>query len=106
MRLVKNTYVYFIQSGNKHIKIGHTNNLQHRLENMQVGNPHQLYLRASFGPMSKKMAEAVEKDLHAYFRSFHVRGEWFTKKILTKLKRHYWSYLFVVDGAKVQAHDV
>lgn len=69
-------YVYFVQCGEDDgpIKIGSTADVDKRLSQLQVGCPFDLTLLAS---ILVEDAEEVERELHARFRSFHIRGEWF-----------------------------
>lgn len=55
------------------VKIGHTSNKPSlRLGNLQIGNPELLVVRWA-GPGD----EALEKHLHAVFKDYRIRGEWF-----------------------------
>ena len=66
--------IYFISSPNqKAIKIGHTgDNVYTRLSVIQVGNPEKLEL---LGTMEGD--EEKEAQLHEWFESYRIRGEWF-----------------------------
>jgi predicted GIY-YIG superfamily endonuclease len=99
----KECYVYFIQAGRGPVKVGYTSNVKQRLENMQVGSPDPLSVVFTAGPMSKMMAQAVEKDLHSFFRCQHLRGEWFKKTIIPKLKNKYWQFLADGYNTKITA---
>ena len=64
--------IYFIQSGDGGpIKIGWTGGLGLRLWALQVGNPEQLRVLASYAA-----GRDEELRLHDRFRHLHIRGEW------------------------------
>jgi hypothetical protein len=63
--------VYFIQCGD-YLKIGVANNARARMEDLQVGCPHDLAL---IGELPG--GETLETELHRRFQKFHHRGEWF-----------------------------
>ena len=63
--------VYFIVSGMK-VKIGYATNLRMRLDQMQTGSPHYLYV---IGILPGGRRE--EFDLHDRFDAYRFRGEWF-----------------------------
>lgn len=69
--------VYFIldgeQYGDAYIKIGYSkNNLNQRVNNLQIGNPRKITLIWKLEG-DKKM----ESKLHNLLSDFHERGEWF-----------------------------
>ena len=68
--------VYLIRAGD-FIKIGHTSNLEKRLEALCVGTPMLIELSVTFYCGSKEDARKSEKNLHRFFKFCHVRGEWF-----------------------------
>ena len=75
-------FVYFIQAGHKGaIKIGHTENLDRRIENLQVGNPFKLRVLATIHCDSIEHARGLEEKLHRFFKKKHIRGEWFKESI-------------------------
>ena len=77
-------FVYFIRCGRKNgspIKIGVANNIDKRMADLQIANPYELSLVLSFEFDSRKHAEMVEKKIHRFFKSQHIRGEWFTGNI-------------------------
>lgn len=86
---MKNTYVYLIKEKlgqNAPVKIGVARNPEERLGNLQVGNSRTLILAAKIGPISEMRAYNMESGLHKKFRKFHIRGEWFSGVILSKLR--------------------
>ena len=105
MKHHKKSYVYFIQAGRGAIKIGNAKNLDHRLQNLQTANEKPLYLRLSIGPMTKKMAEALEADLHKFFKSKRIRGEWYKNTVMKKTNQWYWRFLAEGVDGEVQAHE-
>jgi hypothetical protein len=55
------------------VKIGYTiNKPSFRLGNLQVGNPEQLVVR-----WAEEGDEQLERHLHAVFKDYRLRGEWF-----------------------------
>ena len=55
-------------------KIGLTNDVARRLNDMQTGSPYTLYAMRSY---AVENAVAVEAMLHAFFHKKRIRGEWF-----------------------------
>lgn len=55
-------------------KIGLTNDVTRRLNDMQTGSPYTLYAIRSY---QVENAVAVEAMLHAFFHKKRIRGEWF-----------------------------
>ena len=74
-------YVYFIQSkkSNSPVKIGHSSNIEKRLEDLQVGNPYKLEVKVKLPFSSKMLAISTEKLFHREGEKNHQRlnGEWF-----------------------------
>lgn len=67
--------VYFIQEHKNPkglIKIGQSENVRERLENLQIGSPVLLQV------LKVMPAEEYEARIHARFAKFWVRGEWFS----------------------------
>lgn len=59
--------------GSAVVKIGHTTNKpSYRLGNLQTGNPELLVVR-----WAGEGNEALERHLHAVFKDYRLRGEWF-----------------------------
>ncbi len=54
------------------VKIGHANDVQKRIRDLQVGSPLILGLI-----MAENGGSNREKQLHAYFRDSRCHGEWF-----------------------------
>jgi hypothetical protein len=72
-RLVNPEFVYFIQQGEHGpVKIGRSNRPERRIGNLQTGNPDELSLRHVI-PGNKD----TERHLHARFKPWLIRGEWF-----------------------------
>lgn len=63
--------IYFIRS-QEFVKIGYTDDLNVRLPQLQVGNPHNLELLLIYPGDIK-----VERELHSAFSKFHHSNEWF-----------------------------
>ena len=71
----------------KFIKIGYTNNLDRRLETLQIGNPLELELLHVILHETAEEAEEHEAKLHHKFRRHHLRGEWFRARPLLRYIR-------------------
>ncbi len=66
-------YVYVISFGEESpVKIGYTQNVDHRLGELQVGNPYRLRIEVAL-PGNEK----CERVLHEQFGNVWIRGEWF-----------------------------
>ena len=72
---VQHGVVYFIHEKDKfdRFKIGFSTDLKKRLSELQVGNPDLLVVYKTINA-----SESVEHELHDYFASYHIRGEWFS----------------------------
>lgn len=81
-------YVYFINfSQDSPIKIGYAQNVDTRLNELQIGNPYELSVLAAI-PGNEK----CEEVLHSYFYKYKIRGEWFwpvwdLQRIVNKFKK-------------------
>lgn len=64
--------IYFIRSGNTHIKIGYSADPQLRLKELQTGCPAKLHLQATMEGTFQ-----TEKGLHELLGHLRQRGEWF-----------------------------
>lgn len=74
--------VYFVRAGNRGaIKIGIADDVQKRLDTLQVGNAFKLNLVASIPCPSRKAALHLEGRLHRFFSKQRIRGEWFQGNI-------------------------
>ena len=63
--------VYFVQSLNK-IKVGFTENLPHRMQNMRTANPHGMVLIGTVNG-NKRHENKIQKVL----KDYNITGEWF-----------------------------
>ena len=63
--------VYFVQSLNK-IKVGYTENLPHRMNNMRTANPHGMVLIGTVNGNKNH-----EKKIQKVLKEYCVIGEWF-----------------------------
>ena len=86
----RQSYVYFVQSGQKGpIKVGYTTQEpRDRLYAMQTGNPERLNMLAAIpgGP-------ELESAMHVAFAGYHIEGEWFryegdVKRVVDELAAH------------------
>ena len=69
----KSGYLYVVEC-NGYYKIGHTTELENRMAELQVGNPHELKVICA-----KKLLEPreLETALHGLYERKKVRGEWY-----------------------------
>lgn len=67
-------FVYLIYNGNGHAKIGHTNDLERRLRELQTGSPHKLEVLLT---IESNVAEKIESEIHHQLSNLRVEGEWF-----------------------------
>lgn len=76
------TNVYFIQSviGGP-VKIGKSNNVEQRLEELQTGSPYILQIIK----IIKNVKPQVEREFHEKFKDYRSHGEWFDEKVLNLL---------------------
>lgn len=66
-------YIYFVKFGeDSPVKIGYTQNIDHRLGQLQIGNPYLLSVE-----IAVPGNEGCEELLHEHFRNAWIRGEWF-----------------------------
>ena len=71
---VRSGSVYIVRSQN-YYKIGQTRtSVLHRVETLQIGNPHKIEI--VFVILTNKYKE-LETKLHEHFKHRHFRGEWF-----------------------------
>lgn len=75
--MFKKKYHCYIVQAEEHVKIGHTSNLDRRMDQLQTGNHLQFKLLASFRYRKADRAATKEWTLHKKFKRHHVRGEWF-----------------------------
>jgi predicted GIY-YIG superfamily endonuclease len=81
------TYVYFIQAGKGHIKIGVSKDPEARLKDLQVGSSgRELVVLATLPFNTRAEAFEMEKYLHTELARFRINGEWFKRNITRYLK--------------------
>lgn len=68
------------------IKIGLSRDPRARLINIQSSTPFEVSIRALISPILPCDARSLESYLHTVFSDFRVRGEWFSKDILTHIQ--------------------
>jgi hypothetical protein len=67
--------VYFIQCGsNGPIKIGFAKDPKKRVMQLQTGSPYKLNLLWAY----QSEDPADERDIHAEFEEYKIRGEWYS----------------------------
>ena len=83
------THLYFIQQGYGAIKIGIADDPESRLATLQTGNAKPLRLLLAVPFDERRVAEQLERDLHASLAKYRIRGEWFNRRALRsgKLKK-------------------
>lgn len=99
-----NPVVYFIQSGDGHIKIGFSRNVASRMQALQVSHPTPLTLIGAC-PGSFEL----EGLLHSHFAPLREEGEWFKShpallEMMTRLRRDP-GYLFRLANALKKASE-
>jgi hypothetical protein len=72
---VDNSYVYILKC-NEYYKIGIAVFPERRIGELQVGNPYELEIVATY-KFPKHRVSYMEKRLHRAFEHWNVRGEWF-----------------------------
>jgi hypothetical protein len=88
------TYIYFVSEEIDHrlqgrlaVKIGRTKDPKRRLGDLQTGCARKLSLTLAIGPMSGAKAKSTEKYLHRVFAPDCLRNEWFTDRVLRRLRK-------------------
>ena len=77
----KEEFVYFIQSVNGGpIKIGYAENVNTRLNELQIGNPEELQVIKTI-----RGGRDVETTIHEAFKQYRLRGEWFNAEIYNEV---------------------
>jgi hypothetical protein len=74
--------IYVITDNYNRYKIGYSEELKQRIESLQVGNASELKIVKTF-----KGNLISEKTFHKLFSKYRIRGEWYTKEILTVLSQ-------------------
>lgn len=93
-------YVYFINDGHGHTKIGVSYNPQNRLRQCQTGNPYELKIEKLEEYSSYEEAFKREKELHNKFKHYKLYGEWFKATLVELFSKYnsptYNDYIDVV----------
>lgn len=76
-------YCYILKAG-PFCKIGHSNNVQRRIETMQTGCPYEITIVCLFAYDIEQTAREMETRLHNRFRRARIRGEWFKYSVVAK----------------------
>ena len=83
-------YVYFLRAGTKGaIKIGIAEDVEKRIENLQVGNAFKLNVIGLIKCESREEARYKESRFHKFFARQRIRGEWFMGNINFKKLREF-----------------
>ncbi len=85
--------VYFIQTGDV-IEVGITSDIDRRIRDIQVGNPHKIQLLHSIST-TDKTAKRIEVQIHQLFRKTNLNGGWFQanqymKEFIEQIKKNGW----------------
>lgn len=81
-------FLYFITSDDDFMVIGVTTNVERRLYDLQVGNPHLLTCQAVVQFPSKTEALAAEREVTNELAGSHERGTWYkATRLATRLMR-------------------
>ncbi len=83
--------VYFISDGH-FAKIGKSNDVRHRLAELQCGNGNTLRVLFTIGAKSERAAYRIENTLHYKFKMYRMEGEWFD--ILHRIDISKWQEVF------------
>lgn len=80
-------HVYLIQEGKDGpVKVGMANKPEKRLSELQVGNPTELFLVEVIELNDREKAKNLEDDVYRRCYKWHIRGEWYEKEIIEKIK--------------------
>jgi hypothetical protein len=78
-------YLYLVQQkGTNYFKVGVSGNVKRRLENLQSGNPHKLYIVRYWSILDK----SIEALVHNVLAAYHVRLEWFEIPDIATILEH------------------
>ena len=72
----RNNFVYFITDGT-FVKIGITNRITYRLNQLQTGNPRPLRLMFAFMTKDRSTSKTLEEYFHTLYNEYRSIGEWF-----------------------------
>lgn len=72
--------VYFISDSNGHIKIGQSNDIPRRLQEIQTNSPTRCCLIQYIKLENQADRDDWENALHNYFKDYRLKGEWFDEK--------------------------
>lgn len=81
-------YIYFIANEKHEIKIGYTNNILTRIQNLQVGNSENL--STEYVIEIDESDRKLESHIHGICEKYHIAGEWFSDNALIHLLKHPW----------------
>lgn len=77
-------YCYILKA-REFCKIGHTKNLQKRINTLQTGCPFTIKVACLFTYNTQEAAKEMEGYLHKQLNNLHVRGEWFKYRLVKKI---------------------
>jgi len=72
------TFVYILECDGFY-KIGMSKDVQSRINDMQIGNPHKINLVYKFSFKDPTIAFEIEKMLHKDHKEHNIGGEWFSQ---------------------------
>lgn len=84
------TYVYLMRQGGATgpIKIGVARDPDGRLKNLQTGSPRTLRIIARLPFESRMEALEMERALHAKYKEFRLKGEWFKPGLFRAMREN------------------
>jgi hypothetical protein len=68
------------------VKVGVTSNLERRLDMLQTAQFYELRVLSAWDAKSKAVAYRVESNVHHILRRERIRGEWFKKRSLERIR--------------------
>jgi hypothetical protein len=68
---------FFLDEKSVAVKIGKSNDIQGRLDDLKTGNPNTLKVIHHINCKSEEHSFEVEKELHKKYQHLHIQGEWF-----------------------------
>jgi hypothetical protein len=70
-------FVYLLSSCG-YVKVGRAKNIDLRIRQLQGGCPEEIVPVVAFGPVDKRLANSIEREIHARMALRRSYGEWFS----------------------------
>jgi len=93
--------IYFLQNAEGHVKIGHTSNLEQRIQTLQIGNSSVLRLLYVI-EIPDGESPSFEQHTHGICQHYHLQGEWFKPEVLEHLQRHPWYREYMIPAVQLK----